>query len=138
MFVTWTLPAVLPADRTIRVIAFTSLPIAAAILWLVWIALAWAAARAIGYAQHATGVAYRSGVVNRRASTTNFDRIQVVTLAESPFDRRWRMATLAVDTAGAGPAGHRIEIACLDRPIADELRTAIAAQTAQTDFRWHG
>ena len=113
------------------------IPVGAVCLWLLWLFHARAAARAIGYAQHAGGIAFRSGYLNRRTSTTNYDRIQVVGLAESPFDRRWRMATLSVDTAGAGPAGHRIQIACLDRPIADALHRETVTRTEQAGFRWH-
>ena len=43
-------------------------------------------------------------------SVTFFEKIQVVRLDESPFDRRWKMATLCIDTAAAGPADHRIHI----------------------------
>jgi putative membrane protein len=112
-------------------------PAAAVCLWLLWLVHARAAARAIGYAQHAAGIAFRSGYWTRRTSTTNYDRVQVVALTESPFDRRWRMATLAVDTAGAGPAGHRIQIPCLDRPVAEQLHRETITRTEQTEFSWH-
>jgi putative membrane protein len=45
---------------------------------------------------------------------TFFDKIQSITLTQSPFDRRWHMAGLALDTLGAGPADHKIEIDMLD------------------------
>ena len=40
--------------------------------------------------------------------------------SQSPFDRRWKMAKLSVDTAAAGPADHRIKIPLLDEDFARE------------------
>ena len=58
---------------------------------------------------------FRSGVFARATSAVKFEKIQSVSLSESFFDRRWSMATLQVDTAGAGPAGHRISVPYLER-----------------------
>lgn len=78
------------------------------------------------YARTAWGLVYRSGTLERKCSMTFFEKLQSVTVKQSPFDRRWNMATLAADTAAAGPANHRIEVDYLDSEHAvNELRDII-------------
>ena len=103
-----------------------------AVAWLVgfwWIAAAGMVLSAMGllhavrevrfmaFARTAGGVLFRSGAFTRQTSGTFDDKIQVVSLVQSPFDRRWDMATLRVDTAGAGPAEHAVHVPYL--PAAD-------------------
>ncbi len=79
--------------------------------------------RAMRYARTDDGVIYRSGVFNRKTSMTFFEKIQTLRVDQSPFDRRWGMAKLLIDTAAAGPADHRIEVPYLDENFAqDELQ----------------
>lgn len=82
------------------------------------------------------GVAYRSGVFTRKLSFAFYDRVQTLEYSQTPFDRRWKMASLLVDTAAAGPANHRIDIHYLDEQVArqqfDELQ--FAAATHRPDF----
>jgi putative membrane protein len=59
-------------------------------------------------------VILRSGIWYRKTTLTFFDKLQSIAITQSPFDRRWRMAGLALDTLGAGPADHKIEIDMLD------------------------
>ena len=80
--------------------------------------LAWRKAKAMRYARCGALVVYRSGLLTRKCSCAFVDKIQAVQLSESPFDRRWKMATLAVDTAAAGPAEHRILVKYLDATVA--------------------
>jgi putative membrane protein len=106
------------------------LTIAAGVMYRPWGALAglvlipllilWAIkkGRSHSYARTAFGVAYRSGLVTRKLSLTFYERIQSVSFKQSPFDRRWKMAVLAVDTAAAGPADHQIEIPMLSDDFA--------------------
>jgi len=71
---------------------------------------------------------YRSGTWERKTSITFHDKLQSVTLNQSPFDRRWKMATLKVDTAASGPADHRIEVKYLDVERANiEFRAILQA-----------
>jgi putative membrane protein len=70
------------------------------------------------YARTENAVIYRSGILERKTSVTFFEKIQAVTCEQNPFDRRWAMATLAIDTAAAGPAEHRIATAYLDANFA--------------------
>ena len=97
---------------------------------------AWAQASWMRFARTESGIAFRSGVFVRRTSGTRIDRIQNIAQRQTPFDRRYAMATVSVDTAGAGPAGHKIEIPYLDTAVAASVRSTLVADTARTDFRW--
>jgi membrane protein YdbS with pleckstrin-like domain len=46
------------------------------------------------------------------------------------------MASVRVDTAGAGDASHRVDIPYLARRVADELYCRLAGEAARTAFRW--
>jgi putative membrane protein len=81
-------------------------------------------------------VLFRSGYLSRELTVARFNKIQAVTLNESPFDRRLSMAGVRVDTAGAGDASHRVDIPYLARPIADDLYRRLAGEAARTAFRW--
>ena len=77
------------------------------------------------YARIDNGVVYRTGVFGRKTSVTFFDKLQTVACFQTPFDRRWKMATLALDTAAAGPAGHRIVTPYLDADFASSELKAL-------------
>ena len=72
------------------------------------------------YARTDWGIIYRSGTLLQKCSMTFFEKMQSASLNQSPFDRRWEMATLTVDTASAGPADHRIQIGYLDAKFASQ------------------
>lgn len=82
------------------------------------------------------GVVVRTGVIAKRLTITLFAKVQTAEVVENIFDRRWKMASFRVDTAGAGPAGHRIELRYLARDAAATLRQAISANAERTGFRW--
>lgn len=86
--------------------------------------------RSMGYARTEEGVVFRSGVLTRKTSMTFFEKIQVVATMQSPFDRRWKMAHLTVDTAAAGGAEHRIDIPMLDQTFALTEEANITRQAA--------
>lgn len=83
------------------------------------------------YARLPWGVAYQSGLLTRRMSFSFYDRMQTVDCQQSPFDRRWKMASLRIDTAAAGPADHLMQIDYLDEAFAHEqfgqLQTELVA-----------
>jgi len=90
----------------------------------------------LGWAVGDQAVRFRSGYLWREFTVARFNKIQAVTLAESPFDRRARMASVRVDTAGAANASHRVDIPYLARRVADELYHRLAGAAARTAFRW--
>lgn len=92
--------------------------------------------RNAGYALTDDAVFFRSGWLRRDVSMVRFDKMQTVKLTESPFDRRHRMAKVAVDTAGAGGEGHRIAIPYLDATVASAVFDRLYAETRATEFSW--
>ncbi len=86
--------------------------------------------RSMKYARTEDGVVYRSGVLYRKTSLTFLEKIQTLRLDQSPFDRRWKMASLTVDTAAAGPAEHRIDVPYLDETFARRELQALRIRTA--------
>jgi membrane protein YdbS with pleckstrin-like domain len=53
------------------------------------------------------------------------NRLQSVQLSASPFDRRYDMANVAIDTAGAGSLEDRVHIRLLPTQTARELARAL-------------
>jgi putative membrane protein len=128
------------------VAAFIAIPLAFWPTWWDLVAIAlligWAALAArktidhLTWATTAEAVLYRSGWIWRQASVARFAKIQVVTMHESPFDRRTRMRSVRVDTAGAGDASHRVDIPYLPRETAIDLYHALASNAGGTTFKW--
>ena len=63
-------------------------------------------------------------------------KIQAVTLVESPFDRRHKMASVRIDTANAGAGQDAIAIPYLQRDIAEDIYRRLSAAAAELEFRW--
>ncbi len=97
---------------------------------------AYRAARFLSCASSTRGFMVRSGAWTRRISATFFDKMQIITMRESPFDRRWRMATLIIDTAGAGPAEHEMRVPYLTPESARRFADELATNAERTEFQW--
>jgi putative membrane protein len=104
--------------------------------------LAWALLYARGFVGHLAwavtdeAVYFRSGWWWRSLSVAPIDRLQVVSLHRSPFDRRAGMARLRADVAGASSGAHRIDIPYLPPEVALELRDRLTEGAARTRYRW--
>ena len=102
--------------------------------WLVFVTyrqiqrLAWAATDDV--------VVFRSGWLGRNVTIVPVARIQAVRRIETPFDRRTKMGRVRVDTAGAGPVSHRVDIPYLSRDVSFALHDRLAAGAAASAFRW--
>ncbi|MPY87063.1 MAG: PH domain-containing protein [Luteitalea sp.] len=107
---------------------------------MVLVPLAWpiarAQARALGVACTPALVAGRRGWLWRSEKYVPIDRVQALTLIESPFDRRYGMASLLVDTAGRGEELGALVLQYLEASDASQLLRALEARIAQTAFRW--
>jgi putative membrane protein len=90
----------------------------------------------LGWAVGERAVLFRSGWLIREQSIARFAKIQAVTLGESPFDRRNQMASVRVDTAGAGDALHRVAIPYLGKETAVAVYERLSDEAARTSFRW--
>lgn len=88
----------------------------------------------LGWSRSDHAVYFKSGWLWKAITIVPIPKVQSVSLHESPFDRRWQMASVAVDTAGAG--GHQVDVPYLPRDVAEDLRMALAAQAAATEYRW--
>ncbi len=93
-------------------------------------------ARHATYALLADVVVWNSGWWTRRTSVVPYEKIQVVTLGQTPFDRRHGMAAVAVDTAGAGSVGHSFELPYLEESAARALQSRLVEETSARAFRW--
>jgi len=111
-------------------------------LAVAFVGFAWSFLHAAQWWKHAawtigpTAIAFRSGWWTRRFSIVRFAKIQTVSVGQTPFDRRHDMARLAIDTAGAGKAGHRVNIPFLPHAVASELHERLATEAATRSFRW--
>ena len=112
--------------------ALALLPLLAA--WVLLHARLWV--KHAGWALGGEACAFRSGVVTRRTSVVRYEKIQALSLSESPFDRRRGMASLQVDTAGAGRAGHGMDLRYLDAPAATAALEHLAHQARARPFHW--
>lgn len=101
-----------------------------------FIVLALKKSKARRYARTDWGVAYQSGLLTRKLSFAFYDRIQTLQLSQSPFDKRWRMASLRIDTAASGPAEHRIDVSLLDEKFAASQFNNLQQAAAQHRPSW--
>ena len=125
------------------VLTFSPIPLSGwHALWLPSVALttAWLLTRRwvrrAGYALTECAIYFRSGWLSRQISVVRFVNMQTVSMHQSPFDHRKRMASVAVDTAGAGGTGHRIRIPFLDVDVAESILHRLYVETRSTEFRW--
>lgn len=88
------------------------------------------------YAISPGAIYFKSGWWNRQMSVTRFSKIQAVASSASPFDRRNRMASVSIDTAGATRIGHGVDIPYLDQAVAASLAGRLYGEAVRTDFHW--
>jgi putative membrane protein len=93
-------------------------------------------AAALGYALAPGAVVFRSGWWRRRLRAVESSRIQSIRLTQSPRDRRYRMASIAIDTAGGGSEEDKMKLRYLPEDEARGLRDRLAERVARTRFRW--
>lgn len=101
-----------------------------------WILIARRQAAACGYALSGSFLFWRSGWLNRRISFAPLAKLQGLTLRQSPFDRRHRMARLHADTAGAHLFGHRLHLIHLPEAEARALYRRLSIHLAQSPWQW--
>jgi len=90
----------------------------------------------VGWAEGDEVVMLRSGWIWQQTTLARVNKIQAVTMHQSPFDRRAAMSGVRVDTAGAGELSHRVAIPFLDQDVARALAGRLSAAAANTAFRW--
>lgn len=90
----------------------------------------------LGWAVVDGAVLFRTGWIWRDLTIARFTKVQAVSMTQSPFDRRHRMASVQVDSAGAGDAWQRVNIPYLPVETAAELYGQLGTAAARTAFRW--
>ncbi|HVI60451.1 MAG TPA: PH domain-containing protein [Luteimonas sp.] len=104
--------------------------------WLPWaVFVARRHAGRAGYAVDARLVGVRGGWWSRRWRFAEIDKLQALELRRSPLDRRFGMASLWLDTAGAGGSGS-LRISFLPLAEAQALRARLAREVARRPLRW--
>ncbi len=81
-------------------------------------------------------ICFKSGVWFGKQSFVKISKIQTVEILESPWDRRNKMATLEIDTAGSNPLLHHVRIPYLELADAYELQAFIQNRLDETEFNW--
>ena len=113
--------------------------------WIGLVALAWPAwtwfvssrhAQHAGYAINDRLVAVRAGWWSRHWRFAEIDKLQALRLSRGPLDRRWGMATLWLDTAGASSMSPPLRIAHLPEAQARALCDRLARMLAARKLRW--
>ena len=90
----------------------------------------------LGWVEGEEVVLMKSGWIWRRVTVARINKIQVVSMHQSPFDRRAAMARVKIDTARAGEFSHRVDIPYLDQHLAQRLAGRLSTAAANTAFRW--
>lgn len=93
-------------------------------------------ARSRSWSVSEEAVSFRTGWIWKRLTVARIAKIQGLALVQSPFDRRWGMATLQVDTAGGGAGSDRLRVRFLDAGIAREALERLSERVGGTVFRW--
>ncbi len=93
-----------------------SLALVPPISW--WYARAWV--RHAGYEINASRFSVRHGVLFRKQVHVKLDKVQTISIHQSPFDRRHDTGTLKVDTAGGNPMEPPVQMPYL--PLNDAVR----------------
>lgn len=107
------------------------------LLWLPWsVFLARQHARRAGYSFDGELVAVREGWWSRHWRWAEVDKLQALRLTRGPLDRRFGMATLWLDTAGANPLEAPLRLRFLPLAQAERLLQDINQHVAGKPLRW--
>lgn len=101
---------------------------------LLWILPIWSVLEARGFARFSRYAitdryfVWRSGWFEHQTVVLPIDKIQIIQIHHSPFDRRAGMASLALDTMGADSFGQSVSVPYLALGTAHELATNLYAR----------
>lgn len=107
------------------------------LLWLPWsIFVARRHAARAGYAVDHACIALREGWWSRSWRFAELGKLQSVELRQSPLDRRFGMASVWCDTAGANPLATPLRLRFLPFEEAERLHAMLAGEIARRPLRW--
>ena len=81
-------------------------------------------------------ICFKSGVWFGKQSFVKINKVQTVEIQQSYFDRRNKMATLEIDTAGSNSVLHHVKIPYLEERDAYKMRQFIQDKVKVTHFNW--
>ncbi len=88
----------------------------------------------LAYSQSEDAIYARRGWLRRVTQVVKLNRIQAAEVIEKPFDRKWGMATLRIDTAS--PTGGRLEVPYLPQEEALRLQRELIREANRRRFKW--
>lgn len=135
MFFRWTVLLQLPAFLVWRQAWELGLGTSVLAVALAY-ALARLRARQLGWGLGARAVFVRDGLFGCRVNCVRFEKIQSITLARTPLDRRARMARVSIDTAGKSDPELRFVVPYLGLREASVLARTLQREAAAVSFRW--
>lgn len=92
--------------------------------------------RTAGYTMNDEVIGFKDGVIFSKCTFVRLPKTQTIAVKESPFDRRHRMASLEVDTAGAMIGAHHINIPYINLEDALAIKSRISDKIKGTQFKW--
>ncbi len=92
--------------------------------------------RTLGYSLGGRYFRTRRGWLNRSTHIVPLRNIQSAVVRQTPLDRRLRLATLMVDTAGQSYTGGGPRIGNLPLLEAQRLARELSRRAAATRYRW--
>jgi len=117
------------------IIGFVFVPLITAVAVAAYAAWAWYFARTrfatLGWARSADQLLVRTGVFDHRIVLIQIDKIQNLRVSQTFFQRRLKLASLMVSTAGESSSSH-VEIIDLDLEVAQRLHDQVAERAGQT------
>lgn len=81
-------------------------------------------------------IGFKSGVIFKKETYVRLSKIQTVQVKESLFDRRYGMAKLEVDTAGAMVGAHHVEIPYIMLEDALQIQNKLVHRVSNKQFVW--
>jgi hypothetical protein len=118
--VAFAIPTFVPGVPVIVIISLWSTFVIVSATLMIWPAIA---VPRRGYVVRDKDIIFRSGVIWRSVTAIPFNRIQHVETSSDPLDRKFKLATLQLFTAGG--SGGDLKIDGLDADTAEQLRTFI-------------
>ena len=81
-------------------------------------------------------IGFKSGVIFKKETYVRLSKIQTVQAKESLFDRRYGMAKLEVDTAGAIVGAHHVDIPYIMLQDAMRIQNKLVERVSSKQFVW--
>lgn len=92
--------------------------------------------RRTSYSICENAIGFRKGVFFRKEIYAPLSKIQTTNINENPFDRRHKMASLELDTAGSIVGAFHIDIPYITNTEALKLQQFIIAKVKNSQFEW--